>query len=285
MPVPGLSLLGLKRIRGFVSILCYINPTIIIIIFMSRVSPTNSKHCHLVCLTTGYNDPPVPRQPVDQSQIPPILASAYTNSSSNLSRVRLVGKHGEIGTGPQTSLRLCRLPVQPKRGQGQTYPRAMAVLECKDPSTSLQTHLSDSAADVPHRFTDSHIEAGPPRSSPHETDTGALEKQLEGTRDTKKGHPHSQVTPHSPKMVASGRKCPSRPAITPPQSCPANLYRCIKRRVGRPFRGPHCKGNLIPSSKQATHKISGTKGSLSGPKEVPRPLPEPTSAELQTTSQ
>ena len=34
MPVPGLSLLGLKRIRGFVSILRYINPTIIIIIII-----------------------------------------------------------------------------------------------------------------------------------------------------------------------------------------------------------------------------------------------------------
>ena len=32
MPIPGLSLLGLKRIGGFVSILRYINPTIIIII-------------------------------------------------------------------------------------------------------------------------------------------------------------------------------------------------------------------------------------------------------------
>ena len=32
MPVTGLSLLGPKRIRGFVSILRYINPTIIIII-------------------------------------------------------------------------------------------------------------------------------------------------------------------------------------------------------------------------------------------------------------
>ena len=30
MPVPGLSLLGTKRIRGFVSILRYINPTITI---------------------------------------------------------------------------------------------------------------------------------------------------------------------------------------------------------------------------------------------------------------
>ena len=34
MPVPGLSLLGLKRIRGFVSILRYINPIIIIIIII-----------------------------------------------------------------------------------------------------------------------------------------------------------------------------------------------------------------------------------------------------------
>ena len=34
MPVPGLSLLGLKRIRGFASILRYINPTIIITIII-----------------------------------------------------------------------------------------------------------------------------------------------------------------------------------------------------------------------------------------------------------
>ena len=35
MPVPGLSLLGLKHIRGFVSILRYINPTIIIYYYYS----------------------------------------------------------------------------------------------------------------------------------------------------------------------------------------------------------------------------------------------------------
>ena len=37
MPVPGLSLLGLKRIRGFASILRYINPTIIIIISSDKL--------------------------------------------------------------------------------------------------------------------------------------------------------------------------------------------------------------------------------------------------------
>ena len=43
MQVPGLSLLGPKRIRGFVSILRYINPTIIIInSFQVRTDLLNS---------------------------------------------------------------------------------------------------------------------------------------------------------------------------------------------------------------------------------------------------
>ena len=34
------------------------------------------------CITKGYKGPPVPRQLVGQSQMPPNLSSAYTNSSS-----------------------------------------------------------------------------------------------------------------------------------------------------------------------------------------------------------
>ena len=49
MPVPGLSLLGLKRIRGFVSILSYINPTIIIIIESSVLLSLSAS-----CLDTEY---------------------------------------------------------------------------------------------------------------------------------------------------------------------------------------------------------------------------------------
>ena len=40
-----------------------------------------------------------------------------------------------------------------------------------------------------------------------------------------------------------------------PKTCCANLYRCIKRRVGHSLRGTHCKGNLVPSRKQVTHKL------------------------------
>ena len=73
-------------------------------------------------------------------------------------------------------------------------------------------------------------------------------------------------------MVAGGKQCASRSTITPSKTCSADIYRCIKRRVGRSLRQTHCKGNLVPSRKQVTHKPLGTKGGPSGPKRVPRPL-------------
>ena len=78
-----------------------------------------------------YKNPPVPRQLVGQREIRPNLSPAYTNSGSSLSGVRLVGQQGEIRTGPQTSLRLCKLPVRPERGQDQTHSGAWQTLTAK----------------------------------------------------------------------------------------------------------------------------------------------------------
>ena len=79
-------------------------------------------------------------------------------------------------------------------------------------------------------------------------------------------------------MVAGGRHCSTRSTITLTETCSANLYRRIKRRVGRSLKRTHSKGNLVPSRKSITHKLSGTKGSLSGSKTVPGPLCEQNSA-------
>ena len=100
----------------------------------------------------------------------------------------------------------------------------------------------------------------------------ALQKQFEGTGITRNGDPYIKVITPSLKLVDSGRKCTLRPAITPPQSCSANFYRHIKRRVGRSFGGIQLKGNLLPSRKQIAYKLPRTKGGLLGPKGVPRPL-------------
>ena len=136
----------------------------------------------------------------------------------------------------------------------------------------IQTILSGPAVHVPHRALNSHRKASPPRSTLYETHTVALEEQLEGTRITSKGDTCPQVAPPPLKVVAGGKQCGSRSTITPTKTCSADIYRCIKRRVGRSLKRAHCKGNLVPSRKQAAYKPLGTKGSLSGPKRVPRPL-------------
>ena len=108
------------------------------------------------------------------------------------------GEHGKIGTGPPTSIHFRRLCVRFEGGQGQTHPRVLAHLNYKDTGTAHQTGLSNQAIDVPDRVTNSHRKVSPLRPTPHETNTVALEKQLEGTRITRKGNPHTKVTPTSP---------------------------------------------------------------------------------------
>ena len=79
------------------------------------------------------------------------------------------------------------------------------------------------------------------------------------------------------KKVVRGRQCFHRPAFTPNKICPANLYRRIKRRVGRSLKRAHCKGLLVSARKQAAHKLPRAKSSLFSSKGVPRPLHRPDS--------
>ena len=73
-------------------------------------------------------------------------------------------------------------------------------------------------------------------------------------------------------MVVGQTQCASRSTTTPLKTCGADLYRCLKRRLGcSPWR-THCKRVLVSTGKQATHKLSGTESSLSRSKRVPRSL-------------
>ena len=75
-------------------------------------------------------------------------------------------------------------------------------------------------------------------------------------------------------MVAKGKQCPHRPTITPNTTCSANLYRRIKRRVGHSLKQVHCQRNLVPTGKQATHKLPGTQSSFSGLQRFSRSMRE-----------
>ena len=190
------------------------------------------KEVKFLALQKMYKNPPVSRRLVGQSQIPPNLSPAYTNLSNSLSGVGLACEQRQIRTGAQTGFQLCKLPVQSNGGQGQTHPRVLPDPTGKNKRPLAQSGVSSPETNVPNRVTDSYREASAPRPVTHETHTVVSQKQLEGTRDTRKGDPHSKVTPSTSEMVAGGRQCAHRSTITPVKTCSADLYRRIKRRVG-----------------------------------------------------
>ena len=197
--------------------------------------------------TQGFKDPPVPRRLVGDSQIPPNLSPAYAGSSKNVPATGLAGELREIRTGAQSGLRFCRLPVRPPVLSGLTNTRPVAEPSGENTETAIPTGLFGRALHVNDRFPNSHRKASSPSLTAYETHTVASQKQLKGTRITRKGDPNSQVPAPPFTMVAERRQCTYRPTITPNKICSANLYRCIKTRVGRSFEQAHCKRNLVPS--------------------------------------
>ena len=142
----------------------------------------------------------------------------------------------------------------------------------QDIRNTAPAYLSGLAIHVSDRVINSHNEASSPRPTAYETHTVASQKQLEGTGITRKGDPNSQVAAPPFTMVARRRQCPNRPTIAPNKACSANLYRHIKRRVGRSFKQAYGKRNLVPSRKQAAYKSSRAQGSVFSLKRVSRPL-------------
>ena len=222
--------------------------------------------------TQGYKNPPVPRRLVGEIQIPQNLSPAYPNPNQNVPGPRLAGEFREIRAGTQTDLRLCRLPVRSQVRPGQTDPGPVAKPSGQDTTTPVVTGLSGPTVHVPDRPTNSHRKTGSPRPTAHETHTVVPQKQLEGTRISREDYPSTKVPASPLTMVARGRQCTSGPTITPSKTCSADIYRRIKRRVGRSLKRVHCKRGLVGAGKQTAHKLSRTQGSFPGPQRVPRPL-------------
>ena len=222
--------------------------------------------------TQGYKNPPVPRRLVGQSQIPPGLFSTYSRSGSIMSKPRLAGEFGQVGTRTQTNLRLCRLPIRPQGRSGPTNTGPVAKPSGKDFSDIVITGLSGPTIHVPDRPVNSHRETSPPRPVTYETHTVASQKQLENTGVSREDHSSTQVPASSLTVVDKRKQCAPGSTFTPSETCSANLYRRIKRRVGHSLKRAHCKRLLVGTRKQATHKLSGTKSSVSGLKRVSRSL-------------
>ena len=221
---------------------------------------------------TGYKDPPVPRRLVGQGQVPPGLSSTDTEPSNTLQGPGMVSEPGKIRAGTKTNFQFRRLPVRLETGQGQTHPRTLAGSTGQDtgdislPSVpGLELYVSD-------RVTHCHRKTGSYGQITQETYTVAPQEQLEDAGNVGEDHPHPKITSPTSEMVAGGRQCYQRSNLTPSSTCSANLYRRIKRRVGRSLKRGYGKGMLVTPREQTAHKLPRVKGSPSGLKRLSSPL-------------
>ena len=219
-----------------------------------------------------YKDPPVPRRLVGESHIPPGLSPAYAGLSRNVQTPGLAGECREVGAGTQTSFQLRRLPIQPRVWSGPTDTRPVAKPSGQDSDATFSTGLLGEGIYVLDRSTDGHRKTSAPGQTAHETDPVASQKQLENTGILRKTDPSAQISTSSFTMVAKRRQCPHRPTTTPYPTCSADLYRRIKRRVGRSLKRVPCQRNLVTTGKQTAYKLLGTKSRLSGSKRVPKAM-------------
>ena len=185
---------------------------------------------------TGYKDPPVPRQLVGQSYISRGLSSTNTNPSNPLSRIGLASEREKIRAGAQASFQFRRLPVRLEREQGQTHHRMLGDPTVEDTRDLNQPSVSGPEVHVLDLITDCYRKAGTLGQVTYETHTVASQEQLEITGNAGEDHPHSKITSPTSRVVAGGKQCYQRSTFTPSSTCTADLYRRIKRRVGRSLK-------------------------------------------------
>ena len=215
----------------------------------------------------------------------PTVISCYVNPHRNSYLLealhQLIAKNAVELVKHQTSLGFFnwlflipkpRLLVRPQDRSGPTDSRPVAESSGQNIGNTVTTGLSGPAGYVPDRLTNSHRKASSPRPVTHEAHTVASQKPLENTRITRKGDSNSEVPAPSFTMVATGGQHSHRSTVTPNKACSANLYRCIKRRVGRSLKRTHCQRDLVTARKQSAYKLFGTKGNFSSLKRVSRPL-------------
>ena len=217
----------------------------------------------------GYKDPPVPRRLVDSSPYQRILPPGHSIPPRPLPGVGLDNQPTKVRTRTQTDFRVRGLQVRSLPGTGLTDPEPVGVDPPKVGIHPIQAKLPSQGTYVPNRPAYSNRKTGSPGETPHETHPVAPKTTLENSRIPGKGDSGSKVSSPTPSMVDQGDKCLNRTALAPFESCRANLYRRLKRRLGCSLRRLHSKRRLVSSRKSSSHKLPGTKSGLTGLEKVP----------------
>ena len=217
----------------------------------------------------GYKDPPVPRRLVDSSPYQRILPPGHPIPPRPLPGVGLDSEPTKVRDRTQTDFRVRGLQVRSLSRTGLTDSEPLGVDPPKVGIHPIQTKLPSPGTYVPNRPAYSNRKTGSPGETPHETHPVAPKTTLESSRIPGKGDSGSKVPSPTPSVVDQGDKCLNRTALAPFESCRANLYRCLKRRLGCSLRRLHSKRRLVSSRKSSSHKLPGTKSGLTGLEKVP----------------
>ena len=217
----------------------------------------------------GYKDPPVPRRLVDSSPYQRILPPGHSIAPQPLPRVGLDSQPTKIGARTQTDFRVRGLQARSLSRTGLTDSEPLGSDSPKVGIHPIQTRVPSQGVYVPDRPAYSDGKTGSPREAPHETHPVAPQTTLESPRIPGKGDSCSKVAPPTPSMVDQGDKCLDRTAFAPFESCRANLYRRLKRRLGCSLRRLYSKRRLVSSRKSSSHKLPGTKSGITGLEKVP----------------
>ena len=130
-----------------------------------------------------------------------------------------------------------------------------------------QEKLFSRTVHVSNRSPYCHREKGVGRSPPHETCSVAPEATLACARESGKEYSNSPLSPSTPGLVVRREQCTHGSALAPPATRPTDVYRRLKRRLGRTLRGIHSKRRLVGTRKPPPHQFLGTQGSSSGSQE------------------
>ena len=195
------------------------------------------------------------------------MPTTYPDPLGPVPRIRVGGKPEQIGTFASTGFQFRRLPVRSTVRSGSAHSGQM-----DHPSTEATFHkksdnLFGQAVHVSHRAPYGNRETGMGRSPPHETHSVASEATLACPREFGKSYSNSPLPPLTSRLVAGRGQYSQGSALAPPSTRSADIYRRLKRRLGRTLRGVHGKRHLVRTRKLSPHQFLGVKSSLTGPQE------------------
>ena len=120
---------------------------------------------------------------------------------------------------------------------------------------------------VPHRAAYCHRKASVGWPPSHETGSVALKKTLARAGEPGEGYSSSSLSSSTSGLVVGQDQCAKRTTFAPSSARPTNIYRRLKRRLGRTLRGIHSTRRLVRIRKSPPYQLLGTQGSSSGSQE------------------